>query len=170
MINLSFFSQSSFFVFSLLFANFCNFLFNAYLGRTLSFEDFGLVTIVVTMWNLFTIFLGALAMTVNHRVAFLYTREGNQASSGFIRYLLKRMLVFISIVSFLWIIIVPFLGYFFHVSPVVLWHITPALFFGVFLFVIRGYFAGVSAFGIAGFFVAIEALVKLLLGIIFSHS
>ncbi len=165
-----FISNSSIFIFSLLFANFCNFVFNAYLGRVLSFEDFGLVTLVVTIWNLMNIPLGALATTVNHRVAFLHTREGNQASSGFMHHLLKRTFIFVGIFSFLWIIFVPFLSYFFHVSPLVLWHITPAFFFGSFLFSIRGYFVGVSAFGIAGFFIALESLVKVMLGIIFSNS
>jgi len=57
---------------SIIATNAINFLFNAYLGRTLSFEDFGLVTIINTLWYLALIPCNALYTTVNHRIAYIH--------------------------------------------------------------------------------------------------
>ena len=51
--------------------NVLNFLYNAYLGRTVTVEDFGLVSLVGSFFYLSTIPFGALARTVTHRSAFL---------------------------------------------------------------------------------------------------
>ncbi|MDP3685547.1 MAG: glycosyltransferase, partial [bacterium] len=79
------FAGGSVLVGAMLLANVSNFLFNAFLGRVLGFEDFGLVTLVNALWYIAALFFGALAVTVNHRSAYLATSVNAEASAAFWR-------------------------------------------------------------------------------------
>ena len=54
-----------------MFGNIINFLYNAYLGRKLELEDFGLIGLVGSFVYITSVPLSALAATVTHRSAYL---------------------------------------------------------------------------------------------------
>jgi glycosyltransferase involved in cell wall biosynthesis/O-antigen/teichoic acid export membrane protein len=165
-----FLSGGSFLVASLFAANSFNFLFNAYLGRVLSFEEFGLVTLVTTIWNLTNIPFGSLAAAVNYRVAFLLAHDGKQAAITFFRQIAKKTIMFMLLASFFWVISTPWIADYFHVPPSVLWIITPSFFAGALSFIIRGYFSGIFAFGIAGIIIGLDAFIRLFFGVSITAS
>lgn len=59
-----------------LFANFSNYLFNAILGRSLSYEDFGSTSLVTNLQLLLQVTTGALFATVSYKSAILLGRRG----------------------------------------------------------------------------------------------
>lgn len=155
-------SGGSFLVASQLFANVLNFIFNAFLGRTLSFEDFGLVTLVTSLWNLLMIPLGSLSSSINHRSAFLISRVNRAAGLDFYRTTVERSLILALVVSVLWIAGATYIATFFHIPSVsVVYMFTPIIAFGTISFTARGYLAGMLSFGKVGAILLMDSAIKL---------
>jgi O-antigen/teichoic acid export membrane protein len=91
-------------VFAMMLSNGLNFVYNAYLGRTLSFEEFGLVTLVNTFLFIASMFLGGFGSTINHRVAFLQSESGSHAASRFFLNTRKRALLVVALLTIIWIL------------------------------------------------------------------
>ena len=162
------FSNQGLLMAALIFTNFVNFLFNAYLGRVLSFEEFSLVTLMNTLWFLVIIAVGAFSTTVNHKVAYLEASEGKGKAIAFFRQSLKQGLLIALGVSALWIVGSPFLAEFFHIeSFVTLLLFTPVFAFSVFTAGYRGFLQGSYYFTLVAIILAGEALVKFLLAVLF---
>src|SRR3989344_7790352 len=73
--------------------NILNFLYNAYLGRVLSFENFALIGLMGALLSFSSILFGAFSTTANYRSAFLIGRFGESAVYSFWKY--NRRLGFI---------------------------------------------------------------------------
>lgn len=157
---------AGFMVLSLMAANFLNFLFNAYLGRELSFEDYGLVTFITSLLYLVSVIISAVSTTVNHRVAFLNGHSGTAAGNRFYSFIHRRVLFLSAIASVVWIISTPILMKFFNVAdPFPIIAFVPLFLFAILLAVSKGYMQGNLFFMSFGIATLLEALAKLLLAI-----
>lgn len=93
-----------------------NYIFNAYLGRILSFEDFAQIGLIGSFFAFASVLFGAYTTTVNYKSAFLIGKYGNGAGYDFWQYTRKRV-VYLSIVSTaVWLLITPFLMRFFDTA------------------------------------------------------
>lgn len=114
-------------------ANFFNFLFNAYLGRVITLEEFGLISLFGNILLITQAFFGALSQTITHRSAYLLGRY-DLAAKAFWRFVRQKGVKIAFMTTVIWLIISPFLAAFFHTQ-------------NLFAFVI---FAPVIAIGLVG--------------------
>lgn len=157
------FQSAGLFVLATMAANFMNFVFNAFLGRVLNFEEYALVTLINTFWYVLSIFLGSLSMTTNHKVSFLTAKSGKGSGTSFYFYLLIRALIVAFIVSVLWLIASPFLTSFFKVSELsTLTYFAPVITLSIFTAITQGYFQGSLMFKALSYVALIDAGSKLL--------
>lgn len=157
------FSGQGFLVAAFIFGNFLNFLFNAFLGRTLSFAELSLVTLINTLWYVATIFTSAFGSTVNHRTAYLLARKGRVSANRFFSSALRRTAVAVFSISFLWFVSASFIASFFQITDTtLLLFFAPALFFGFVSYAFQGYFQGSLRFAAVGIICLTEAVSKLL--------
>jgi O-antigen/teichoic acid export membrane protein len=147
---------------SVVLSNFLNFLFNALLGRWLSFENFGLITLVVTFYYLSSIFTNTLASTINFQVSKFH----NTDIHGFFMKTMRKVLWIATIFCGVWILLTPILMNFFHLTSVL-----PLLSFAVivmgstFVYSANGYLQGKLKFAQAGALTITEPIVKLITGV-----
>jgi len=165
------FSNKGFLVGAMVVGNFLNFIFNAFLGRVLSFSELNLVIFVNTLWFITTIFVNSFASTTNHRVSYLLAQKGREAMWTFFRRSLRYALYTVSLVSFIWIVTAPFLMSFFKVQDMaVLLFFTPVIIFGFLSYAFQGFLKGSLRFFWAAVVMLAEAVTKLLLAILFVYS
>lgn len=165
------FSSKGFFMIALVLSNFINFLFNAFLGRVLSFEELSLVTLMNTLWFLAIVVVSAFSSTVNHRVAYLGGAKSYGKIHTFFRSSLFAAVGIALGVSGVWILLNSWMTQFFHVADFsTLLFFTPVFTFGVLTAGFRGLLQGLSHFGAVAVLFVAEALVKFVLAIIFVSS
>lgn len=111
-------------------ANILNYIFNAYLGRVLSFNEFALIGLISGFYSFSSIFFGAFSTTVNYRSGFLIGKYGEVAGYNFWKYIRKMSYIPAIAFSLLWLLAIPFLATFFHTNNIYLF-----LLFGVVLLV-----------------------------------
>ena len=153
---------------AMMLANFLNFLFNAFLGRAISFEDFGLLTLINTFWAILNVFTSSLNATVNHKVAYLSAKGGDKASTSFLLYISKKLATILSAVAIIWIVLSPFLANFFQLPdmvPIILF--TPVIFLAFFSSLGNGYLLGNFQFLLVGIIIILTALAKFLSATVF---
>jgi len=109
-------TSGSFLLAAMLVGNFLNLLFNVYLGRTISFEDFGLITLINTFWYLLGIFASPLGSSLNHRTAFISAKYGRGAAVSFFNSTFKIVLKVSLILAGIWFLATPFLVTFFNLQ------------------------------------------------------
>lgn len=147
-------------------SNFLNFAYNAYLGRSLEFHHFALITLANSIWYLFNFITAAFGLTVTHRVAYLTARAGVSEGIHFYRYLRRRVLALMVVGMILWVLLTPFLTSFFRVeSPFLVLSFTPILLLGVYLTMYRGVLNGRFLFHWLGVTQIAESLSKLAIAI-----
>jgi len=105
-------------VISTFIANVLNYIFNAYLGRVLSFNDFALLGLMGSFYSFSSIFFGTYSATVNFRSGFLIGRYGDGAGYEFWKYMKKRVLYLSLILVVLWLVMTPVLMNFFHTTNI----------------------------------------------------
>ncbi|MBI2611535.1 glycosyltransferase [Candidatus Gottesmanbacteria bacterium] len=140
--------------------NFFNFLYNAYLGRALKVEEFGLVTLIGSFLYLSQVPLGAISKTVTYKTAYLLGQY-NVSVKSFWAHIRKSALRFALIISGLWMMVTPVLSQFFNTSsltPLLLF--TPVWFIGTLWAVDSAYLSGTLRFGILALIITTEALSK----------
>lgn len=123
--------------------NFLNFLFNAYLGRMTSFEDFGLTTLINTFWFLLSIFISSLGTTVNHRIAYISAKSGANVAVSFLLLITRKAIRIFLLISIIWLALSPLLASFFNLQtalPLVLF--TPVILLSVVSSLGGGYLHG----------------------------
>lgn len=118
------------FVASTFTGNILNYIFNAYLGRVLTFNDFALIGLVGGFYSFASIFFGAYSTTVNYRSGYLIGKYGDAAGYHFWKYTRKHALYSSFILMTLWLLATPFLMNFFHTTNIYLF-----IFFSVVLLV-----------------------------------
>jgi cellulose synthase/poly-beta-1,6-N-acetylglucosamine synthase-like glycosyltransferase/glycosyltransferase involved in cell wall biosynthesis/O-antigen/teichoic acid export membrane protein len=159
-----------FYVVAILAANFLNFLFNALLGRTLTLEDFGTVTLFNTILALLTVVLGSLSSTVNYKTAFLTGKNQNADTVSFTQRTQKIILFAASAVSLLWILMVPKFADFFKIPNLsLILMFTPVLALGSIAAVQTGFLMGRFQFNYLGRSTIYEALTKLAIALVFVY-
>ncbi|MCR4324992.1 MAG: glycosyltransferase [Candidatus Curtissbacteria bacterium] len=143
--------------------NVLNFAYNAYLARTVSTEDFGLISLIGSFLFLTSIPLNALARTVCHKSAF-YLGKHQIALKGFWAHTRKRAILVSLIVTTLWIALTPLLAKFFH-SPSYLPFIlfAPVWIIGAASAVDGGFLSGNLKFKVNSLILVTDPLVKLIL-------
>ncbi len=148
--------------------NVCNFIFNAYLGRVLTFEQFGIITLINTLWYITLIPVNALYTTVNHRVAFLTSNENTQESLHFLHNT-KRRNLFISIfISVCFLIAVPITDRFFQIhNYFITFLFTPMITFGIITAINKGFLQGIFNFKSVALIIIFEAISKLIFAFLF---
>jgi O-antigen/teichoic acid export membrane protein len=155
-------------VISLMVVNLINFVFNAFLGRVLSFDDFGLITLINTFLYIAMIAFNALSTTVNHKIAYLSGENNLQKEQFFFKKTLKKT-VFISIlISLLWIIAIPFIDNFFKIGTyLVPLLFTPIITLGVITSIDKGFLQGTFRFQAVAIIITLEAFSKLVFAYLF---
>jgi glycosyltransferase involved in cell wall biosynthesis/O-antigen/teichoic acid export membrane protein len=150
-------------VVSLMLANFLNFVFNAFLGRHLSYEQFGVLTFFNTIITLFSVFFSGLSSTVNHRTAYLNGKYDHEAGARFARFVRRRSALIAIGLGVVWLAVTPLLSKLFHIDDLV----GISMFSPVFLFISismvnRGYLQGNLNFVSVALIILTEAFMKLM--------
>lgn len=159
-------SHASFLVVAMMVSNVLNFGFNAYLGRILTFESFGLVTLVSTLFYLLCVPVSALNATFAHRISYLSAKIGTRAGNRF--YLSKKgfILNISLLVTLIWLLLIPFTSAFFKMEsqlPFILF--SPIIIFGIVSALMKGYLQGKFQFKILGIVLISESAGKLLFAV-----
>lgn len=157
----------TFFVCASLGASFLNFVYNAYLGRVLTFEEFGILSLFNSLLYVIGILLNAFTGTINHRVAYLVGSIGRDGSISYYRRVFKRGVALSIGVTLLWLISSPFLASYFRVSSVVPFlFYTPVLALGIVYASQKGFLQGMFFFGRTGVLQLVESVSKLILAVV----
>ncbi len=146
---------------SIVVINFINFLYNAYLGRTVSFADFGLISVIGSFVYISQVPVGALGIAMTHQSAYLFGRYGG-AVKEFWQETRRKAILVASVVTILWLLVTPFIARFFNektLLPFVLF--APVWFITIVNSVDGGYLTGNLQFITIGVVGVLEAAVKL---------
>lgn len=155
------FVSSVIFIASSLTAGLLNLGFNVYLGRTVSFQELGLVTLVNGFMYFSTIPQAALAGTVTHQVGFFEGRKNLRAITGFLNKTTKKFLLISYILTGIWLFLIPELGKFFkteNLLPLIVF--APVWTFGIAAAISRGFLSGKLLFGRMSVLMISEPLIK----------
>lgn len=165
------FSKSSlaggaFLVFASMVGNVMNFLYNAYLGRHLNLDDFGLISLVGSFIFLSQVPLSSLSRTITHRSAYLLGKY-NTAVVSFWMNLRKKSIKISYIFTFVWILATPYLMHLFQTDQYLPFLIfAPTWIVGFAGSVDGGFLYGNMKFTASGITVIAESTLKLLLSIL----
>ncbi|MDR3643270.1 MAG: glycosyltransferase [Candidatus Doudnabacteria bacterium] len=143
-------------------ANFFNFFYNAYLGRVLSYETFGIVILFNTFLSFLTVFVGALSTTVTHRAAYLKSRFGGSAAEEFMELMRRKSLWAALAACGIWLVSVPMLESYFnlpHFLPFILF--APVIALSVVAYNERAFLQGGLFFKLVGAAILAESGAKL---------
>lgn len=156
-------SGGSILIFSIFIVNVLNFVFNSYLGRVLTFQAYGLVAFINTMWYVMIIFLTALYVTVNQRSAYLIAQKGIQAGADFLNQTSKKILIITLIISGIWIAAIPLTNKFFQINDFLIPLLfTPVISLGAIVAANKGFLQGNFNFLSVAVIIILEALSKLI--------
>jgi glycosyltransferase involved in cell wall biosynthesis/O-antigen/teichoic acid export membrane protein len=144
-------------------ANFCNFLYNAYLGRQVSAEEFGLVSLMGSLFYLTTIPTSALYRTITHRTAYLLGKN-HESPKEFWKYLVNTISKISILTTVIWLVLTPYLSKVFHSNNILAFILfTPVWFVSLIGAVNAGYLNGNHKFSSLGLLTIIDSIVKLVL-------
>jgi cellulose synthase/poly-beta-1,6-N-acetylglucosamine synthase-like glycosyltransferase/glycosyltransferase involved in cell wall biosynthesis len=150
----------AFFTISILIASVLNFAFNAVLGRALSFENFGLITLINAFLYFFSIPLSAIATTINHRISLL--KNTLEEQDHFFQKTTRLFLRPAILITFLWMVASPFLTRVFHEkSSLIFIFFAPSFYFGTIESLNYGFLKGNNSFARVAWITIIEPMVKL---------
>jgi glycosyltransferase involved in cell wall biosynthesis/O-antigen/teichoic acid export membrane protein len=162
------FASAGFLISAIMAGNVLNFLFNAILGRELSLEQFSILTLVSSLWFIMSILLITITSTTNNRTAYLLTSRGPSSARGFREFMGRKVVLLASLLSLLWVMLIPTLSSLFHTDDYSLFIVmTPSIYLGMIAANNRGYFQGTLGFFKAGVILLTESISKLLFAMIF---
>lgn len=151
-------------------ANVLNFLFQATLGRILSFENFGLLTLVNTFSFIISIVLFSLGSTVTHRISYLSAKYGEESGLAFLSRVYKRSVFISFFASVLWALLIPFLKFFFQLDSILpLLMFYPILWMGLIGSLNEGFLQGKFLFILLAIVTVSAPILKLILGYGLTH-
>lgn len=148
-------------------ANVFNFIFNMYLARTLSLEDFGLVSVSGNLLFLVMIPLTAIGTTINYQSGLLFGRFGELKTFSFWHFFNRRLAILGVVLGVVWLLLTTLFMDFFHTSqwlPFVIFSVVWV--FGLLGSLDKGYLLGKLLFGVLAIVAFVEAVVKLISAIV----
>ena len=149
------------FVAATFFSQVFNFLFNAYLGRTLPYEQFALITLIVNIWYFILIILNALSFLMTNRTAYLEKHEGAGTLPEFYHFFTKRTLQISLATGIIWLLLTPVLVYFFHIHDwLSILMISPLIVAAAILSTNRGFLQGRMFFTEASIVLVTESVAR----------
>jgi len=144
-----------------LIGNLANFLYNAYLGRSVSVEEFGLVSLISSLFYLTGIVTVGFGRTITYRSAYLFGKY-NQPVKRFWAYIRKKSILVSLGLTVLWVFSIPLLAEFFKAGSVLPFFLfTPIWIVGLVMAADRGFLGGSLKFKFLGVIVITEAVSKL---------
>ncbi len=154
-------------VFSSLIGNLLNYLYNAYLGRSLELSDFGTISLIGSFLYLASVPFSAIGRSVTHKTAFLFGQH-NQIVKEFWSYMRSNSLRVSIYFSLAWLLIMPLLQNFFHTDSIIPFLIfTPVWVIGILSSIDGGFLGGNLFFSRIAILAVVEALSKLIFSILF---
>ncbi len=157
-------SPEGFFIGAMFGSSILNFLFNAFLGRAVSFEMLGEVTLLNTLWYLALIFINPFATTINRETSFLFARNGEREARALWASMIRIGLIASVFFMAVWLFLVPSLLGFFRVGDLgLLVSFAPLLLIGLIAFGNFGYLQGALRFRAAAAVSILESASKLIL-------
>jgi len=145
-----------------------NFLYSAYLGRILEFEDFALIGLIGGLLATISIISSAFSTTINYKTGFLTGKHGDSQSSEFWREMRKNGYRINFILTCIWLLAAPFLLSFFNTSDIVPWLLfAPVILLSLTSAADRGFLAGKLRFDSLAVMNIIEPIIKLGLAVLF---
>lgn len=148
-------------------SNFFNFLYNAYLGRMINIEDYGLVSVFSSFVYLSQVPLGALSKTITYRSAYLLGKF-NLPVKAFWADIENKSFTLSIIVAGFWMMSIPLMLRFFHLTTLLPFIIfTPIWIVGTSVAVNNGFLTGSMKFFSLAAIALLETSSKLLLAFIF---
>lgn len=152
---------------AMLAANFLNFVFSAYLGRKVSYSEFGVVNAFNTMLGLFSVFAWGLNASINHRVTFLTNKYEASWASYFFKNSQKYFLLVGLMATVVWVALAPMVAGFFKMpADLVFYSFSPTFFLVLVLVAYRGLLQGWLKFGLVAVSVIAESSAKLIFGMV----
>nr|MBP7832802.1 glycosyltransferase [Candidatus Levybacteria bacterium] len=138
-----------------------NFLYNAYLGRVLSLEDFALIGLFSSLLSILWIASGILGKTVTLQASYLIGKSGEHAAFQFWKGIRFKVFVASFVLAVAWVVFSPFIGQFLRVeSQIPLLLFTPVILLGLLLFVNTGFLSARLKFGSLAFLAVFETAIK----------
>ena len=169
--SMSTLSSGSILIMALIASNGLNFLFNTYFGRTLNFDDFGLLTLVNTLSFFIAIIFSALSSTVNHRVSYLTGSKGAEYAAQFQKNTYLQILLRVGIFALFWSFLTPFTMEYFHLkSTLPVLAVLVIILLGVINSINEGYLGGTFSFAWLAILIVANPLIKLLSGLYLQYS
>lgn len=146
--------------------NVMNFLYNAYLGRRASLEDFGVISLIGSFLYIAQVPLGAFSRTITHKSAYLLGQYDTPVKE-FWATTRKHTYVWAIVVATLWLGASPVLQYFFHTNSIIPFVLfTPVWIIGALSSVDGGFLGGNLKFSTLAIIGVSETVSKLLLSMI----
>jgi len=145
-------------------ANILSYLFNAQLGRTMTFEDYAVISFISNLYSILSIPATAMGTTINQKTSHLFGEGKDSASITFWRSMRKKFLAISVCALACWIVLLPFLSSYFKISPLyLLFSFAPIILVTFAAAADRGFMYGRLMFaGVAGVYL-IEPLLKFLM-------
>lgn len=152
---------------SSLLGNILNFVYNAYLGRKVSLEEFGVISLIGSLLYIAQVPWKALSRAVTHKSAFLFGEYGEPIKEFWITVRKNNYLLAMALTG-CWLAVIPLLRIFFQIRevlPFVLF--TPVWVLGTLGSIDGGFLSGTLRFKTIALLVVAEALSKLIFSVLF---
>lgn len=152
--------------------NIANFVYNTVLGRKLSFEEFGVISLFSSIYLIAYIPIYAISSEITRHSAYLLGKSGSKGKAfSYLSSLTKYSIILAIIATLAWVGLIPYMSKFFNVhnvEPFILF--APTWIFGIAAANAAGYLKGVLSFPIVGGMLLMESLTKLGLAMILVWS
>ena len=150
-----------------LIANFFNFLFNIFMNRALSVEDFGILASIIAIITLPGLAIGAIVPLVIHFSGKHFVKGELGIVKGFYSKIIKFLFISGIVFCILFFIFIPQVGDFFHIKNFSLLILTDIIIFVGFVTVLNmALLQAKLAFGFQALIGILASVIKLLLGVI----
>lgn len=154
------FTQGSVLIAASIVGNILNFLYNAYLGRRLTLEQFGVIGLITSLLYLAQIAFVSISSTISHKSAVIFGKYGKAPVEFW--YAMRQKIMIIALFFFgLWLGSVPILAALLRVEVTVPLLFAPILVFGPVMAVDTGFLSGMHQFTFLAMVVLTEGATKL---------
>ncbi|MFC1722223.1 glycosyltransferase [Patescibacteria group bacterium] len=143
------------------FVSIVNYIYNAFLSRAVSIEEFGLISLASSILFLISVPYGALNNTVAHKAAFLYGKYKITVGNFWTSIRKKAILIGIVILG-VWYLAIPSLSNFFNIeSTLPLLLLSPIWVLGIASACDYGFLSGNLKFRVLAIMLSMEAVLRL---------